>query len=137
MKSNGLQNSEPLSTVANDSAPLKEVRAARRWMPSFDVKITDREAVVLIDLPGVDEDDLGIEVLPGSILVRGERPFDHDQEDAEEYTSLGRPYGPFLVQTDLSCDVDPNRATAKYRRGVLRVRVPIARQPFEGRSVHP
>lgn len=128
---------EPLPTVANDSAVPPSGTLRRNWIPLFDIRLTEREVAVLIDLPGIDEDELGIDILPDSFQVRGERAFDHDQEDAEDYVSLGRPYGPFLVNSPFPKPVDPNGATAKYRRGVLRLKAPLATGPYSGRQVQP
>jgi HSP20 family protein len=97
------------------------------WSPAYDLRIDGREIVAYVDLPGIDEDALHIDVHNGSFHVHGERPFDHDAEDAEEFVRLGRPYGAFDVSVTLPAHVDPNGATARYRRGVLRLRLPLVR----------
>lgn len=121
-----------------DLTPVASSRTgARPWQPQFDLKSDGREVAVFVDLPGIDEDQLAIEIQPNELVIEGERPFDHDDEDAEEFLQLGRPYGSFVLRIDLPDPVDPNQATAKYRRGVLRLRLPIADRPFRGRRVHP
>ena len=108
-----------------------------QWAPPIDVKIADNEIVVFADLPGVDEDHVMIEVLPDELILAGEREFDMDREDPEDYVRLDRPYGPFELHIPLPHPVDPNEATAKYRRGVLRIRLPFAERPYRGRRVQP
>ena len=105
------------------------------WTPAMDVKETDREYVVFVDLPGMDEDDLDVAVSPVDLCVRGVREFDHDAEDAEEYIRLDRLYGPFCGSVEFALPVDPDGITAKYKRGVLKGRVP---KRSEGRrlSIH-
>jgi HSP20 family molecular chaperone IbpA len=44
-------------------------------------------------------------------------------------------YGPFHRKVVFSEDVDPDRTTATYRRGVLHVTLPIAPKPVQRESV--
>lgn len=137
---NGPLNAVPVRATTPPetmSIPAAPRTSGGPWNPPVDIKVLDKEIVVYADLPGIDEDELFIDILPHSMTVEGERVFDHDQEDAEDYVQLDRPYGPFQVQVDFPHAVDPNQATAKYRRGVLRVRVPFADRTFRGRRVTP
>jgi HSP20 family molecular chaperone IbpA len=52
------------------------------------------------------------------------REFDLDNEDPEDYLQIKRPYGPFHIEVPLPSPVDFELATAKYKRGVLKVRMP-------------
>jgi len=79
---------------------------------------------VLIDLPGLDEDAIEIRLDGDLLIVAGEREFDHDYDDAEDFTRLDRPFGPFQCRIPLVHGADLDRATAKYKRGVLKVRLP-------------
>lgn len=94
------------------------------WQVPFDVKETSREVVVIIDLPGVEEDDIRVDVKDAFLEVEALREFDHDNEDAEEYTHLERPYGRLRCRVPLPESIDAEEITAKYRRGVLKVRMP-------------
>lgn len=95
------------------------------WEALFDVKETPKEITVIVDLPGVDEDEISIETKSGALQVCVARDFDHDTEDAEEYSKLGRPYGVFACSVALPINAKPDGMTAKYKRGVLKVRIPI------------
>lgn len=103
--------------------------SGKPWQPLIDVRDNPIEFVLFADIPGVDEDDIHVEVQERKIVIRGEREFDHDSEDAEEFVRLERLYGPFERVVDLPRDLDLNRVTAKYRRGVLKIRVPRAGSP--------
>lgn len=104
-----------------------DFEVSQAWEPFYDVKETPTETTIFVDLPGVDEDEISIEEITGSIEVSVRREFDHDTEDAEEYTRLGRPYGAFVCRVPLSPKADAEEMTAKYRRGVLKIRVPTRR----------
>lgn len=130
-----------LVRALNSEPEVKNHRSPRvcfgPWSPAVDVQVVDKEAVVYIDLPGMDEDELRIDVLPDELTLSGERGFDHDLEDAEEFVRLDRQYGPFEARVELPIPVDPNRATARYRRGVLKIRLPFADVPYRGRRLNP
>ena len=98
-----------------------------RWRALFDVKESPKELTILVDLPGVDEDEISIEAKTGAICIWASREFDHDNEDAEEYRMIGRPYGAFHCEVPVPETAQTEEMTAKYKRGVLRVNVPVRR----------
>ena len=97
------------------------------WRPPFDLRVNANEIAIFVDIPGMDEDDIQISSEANTIKISGVREFDHDAEDPEEYVRMGRPYGPLACEIHLAEDFDFARATAKYLRGVLKVRVPLER----------
>ena len=94
------------------------------FQPPVDVKETAAEWVVYIDLPGVDEDELRFCWGDQELCICGSRDINHDTEDAEVFTRLERSFGEFRCKIPLDHTVDANRATAKYRRGVLKITLP-------------
>jgi HSP20 family protein len=102
---------------------LPKVEARGTWKPSFDLRITPSEVAVFVDLPGVDEDDIRIRVQDAVLLIAGERKFDHDKEDAEEFAALGRPYGAYSLEVGLPGGVVADELKARYKRGVLKVQI--------------
>lgn len=99
----------------------------RTWRPPVDVKDAAGEFVVFADIPGVDEDEISLNFSEGVLRISAIREFDHDGEDAEEFPRIERPYGRFSCCIDLGQSADFDHATAKYRRGVLKVRLPKRR----------
>ena len=47
--------------------------AVRSFVPAADVVVTDDEVTVTMDVPGLKEDDISIELEGDSLAVRGER----------------------------------------------------------------
>jgi HSP20 family protein len=117
----------PENDLAASIGRLVAPKNSKRVQAAFDVKQTAGETVVLVDLPGVDEDDIRVSEDKGVLSISAPREFNHDLEDAEEYTQLGRPYGAFYCSVLLSPSADAESMTAKYTRGVLKVRVPNKR----------
>ena len=98
------------------------------YRPPIDLKDTPQELVAYIDIPGLDEDELKFTWKPDLLTISGGREFDHDAEDAEEFVQIQRVFGSFLCRIPLNDTLDIDRASAKYRRGVLKIRIPKRRQ---------
>lgn len=113
-----------LRAILSDRSRKTSGDGGRRWTPLGDLRKTKGEYTLFLDLPGIDEDELEICFRNGRLIVAGQREFDHDKEDAEEYTRLDRPYGWFSYEIPLDGDVVADQMIAKYRRGVLKVQVP-------------
>lgn len=111
------------AVTSTDTPPTAGSRS-KTYQPPVDVKETYREVVVFADLPGVDEDDIDITVEECALVLTGCRDFDLDAEDPEEFIRIERPYGSFRCIVPLPCAVDFDLATARYKRGVLKVRLP-------------
>jgi HSP20 family protein len=110
-------------------------RGARRgFRPNVDFFRQDDPPAftVIVELPGVDPAD--VELVAGSraLIVAGER---RRPQDGGHYQQIEIEYGPFQRKVLFSEDVDPDRATATYRRGFLQVTLPIAPKPSPSESV--
>src|SRR5919201_6921603 len=91
-------------------------RGARRgYRPQVDCfRADDPPALtVLVELPGVDPDEVELVAAPRALIVAGvrRRPKDHGH-----YQQMEIDYGPFKRRVELSEDIDPERATATYER---------------------
>jgi HSP20 family protein len=134
-------------TARTSESSVNHLRAVSRedptpdapvWDPPFDVRDSRQEMVVFVDLPGMDEDDIEIHLQNAELRVQGTREFDHDTEDAEEFITIERPYGSFDLHINVPVSVDPEQISAKYKRGVLKVRLPkrlTSQAVHVGRSV--
>jgi len=101
------------------------------WYPSVDVKETDKELCFVMDLPGINEKDLEVEVTGDVLTIKGRRDFARD-EKKEDYVRIERGYGAFERSFSLNFPVKPEQVDAKYENGVLRVTIPKA----EGVQAH-
>src|SRR3954447_20491013 len=102
----------------------------RRWAPAVDVFEREDAIVLKADLPGLDEDDVRIEVNDNVLAISGERRSEA-QEEKNGYYRVERSYGAFSRSIVLPEDVDPDGIEADFDRGVLQVKVskPERRQP--------
>lgn len=100
-------------------------RRSRGFTPNVDVYYCGdpQRAVVKVDLAGVNLDEVGIEVGNRQLAIVGER---HVQEtEGRVYQQVEIPSGPFRRVVELQVDVDPERASANYEDGVLRIDLPL------------
>ena len=95
----------------------------RRWLPAMDLVETDDHFVLRADLPGMDEDDVKIELEDSTLTISGERKAEHE-EKSEGYYRVERAFGTFARTLTLPQGVDPEAVSASFDRGVLELRVP-------------
>ncbi|RZI41319.1 Hsp20/alpha crystallin family protein [Herbaspirillum sp. HC18] len=100
-----------------------------------DVFEDDKRLVVRLEVPGLDKNDLDIEVEGETLIVRGEKRFDRESTEGR-YRVLQCAYGSFRRMVPLPVPVVADQAQASYRNGVLRVELPKAEvQPPRKMSV--
>ncbi|WP_328329280.1 MULTISPECIES: Hsp20/alpha crystallin family protein [unclassified Streptomyces] len=83
------------------------------------------EYVIALDLPGVAQDAIDIDVERNMLTVKAERRPAAKAEDVHMELSE-RPLGVFSRQLMLADTLDSERITADYDAGVLTLRIPIA-----------
>lgn len=110
-----------------DTSPEQQLMAsASRWglLPA-EIKEERDRVVVRMEAPGMEPDQLDIEVYDNVLVIRGEKEAERE-ESSGRYYLLERAYGAFERAVPLPVPVDETRAEASYRRGVLTVTLPKA-----------
>ena len=78
---------------------------------------------VELDLPGIDPDNIDLDVENNVVTVKAERPApDH----GESSVAAERPRGTFSRQLVLGDNLDTSTITANYDAGVLTLSIPVA-----------
>ena len=91
--------------------------------PALDVEETDDDVIVRAELPGLRPDDFTVDVTGDRLIIRGEKG-EEREERGRGFHRMERRYGSFVRSVALPCEVDPDRVTARYHDGVLRVTMP-------------
>src|SRR5207248_6389664 len=94
----------------------------RRWIPPMDLVETEDDFVLRADLPGLNEEDVNIELEDNVLTVSGERKAEHE-ERKEGYYRVERSSGTFSRSLTLPEGVNPDAVKPSFDRGVLEVRV--------------
>lgn len=99
----------------------------RRWVPAMDLVETEDHLVLRADLPGLNRDDVEIEIKDGVLTVAGERRADHE-EKSEGFYRVERSFGRFSRSMTLPDGIDADSVAAEFDDGVLEVRIPKPEQ---------
>ncbi|NQW09140.1 MAG: Hsp20/alpha crystallin family protein [Alphaproteobacteria bacterium] len=105
--------------------PLRHLgaRVAEFFSPASEAAATDDAYVVEVELPGVKDDDITIELHDNVLTLKGEKRSSRE-EKGKTYFFSERTYGAFQRAFRLPADVDAGRIEAHAEDGVLRVRLP-------------
>jgi HSP20 family protein len=101
------------------------------WTPLADAHETPDGYVVELEVPGLQRDDLDVQVEGARLVVKGERR-PGAQGRPERFYRMERSYGPFSRSFTFAEPVDADRVTAHLRDGLLRLELPKA-PPRAGR----
>jgi len=93
------------------------------WNPAVDLYEKDDHFVIKAELPGVDKNDIKVDLKDRVLTLSGERAYDNEVKE-ENYYRKERSYGKFQRVFTLPADVDSDKITAEFKAGVLRIEVP-------------
>jgi HSP20 family protein len=95
----------------------------RPWAPAVDIVETENELVLKADVPGVDLQDIDIQLENGTLTVKGERKFERDEKN-KGFHRMERSYGSFVRIFTVPETVDSEHVKAGYEAGVLTITLP-------------
>jgi HSP20 family protein len=101
---------------------MSRAAGAADWTPAVDAFQRGNEFVIRADVPGMNRNDLSVEIGDDSITIRGERKHDEHGEDEGIYWSE-RSYGTFYRVVPLPPGAIADSAKAKFSTGVLEITV--------------
>ena len=93
------------------------------WVPHVDIKEDANQFVVMVDVPGVDPNQIEISMEHQTLTVKGSRSAEH-QESESNFTRIERSYGTFYRQFTLPDSAAGDQITAKTKHGVLEITIP-------------
>eukprot|EP00762_Andalucia_godoyi_P001487 ANDGO_00159.mRNA.1 17.7 kDa class I heat shock protein len=109
------------TTSQNDNAPALP---GRRWAPVVDVKETDKEIIVDAEVPGMNKQDIKVEVDQNNVLkIYGENKYEK-KVDNEKWHRVERSWGSFTRTLQLPETATADKISAKYENGVLHLTIP-------------
>ena len=97
------------------------------FAPPVDIQEGSEEFTVRIDLPGVPQKDVKVQLMGDSLVIRGERKSEQRENDGNVVRSE-RVYGTFERSFTLSGRVQADRVKATFKDGVLEIRIPKAEE---------
>jgi HSP20 family protein len=113
--------SRQLDRVFDDLASTAQNQAA--WAPAIEVEDAGDNFVVRAQLPGVDANDVDVQVTKQAVVISGESRNEHKTEEKGYLRSEFR-YGTFRRVIPLPAGIQNEHAQAEYTNGVLVLTLP-------------
>jgi HSP20 family protein len=103
--------------------PLSPRIADGMLKPTLDLSATDKEYTATVEIPGVDEKDVKLEIANDTLTIRGEKKHEKEEKD-KNYYRVERSYGSFQRVLSLPEDADQEGVKATFKKGVLTISMP-------------
>jgi HSP20 family protein len=99
--------------------------SAGTWQPNVDVFRHEHELIVRADVPGMNKDDISVEITDDAVILQGEQRQEHEERRGDIYVQERR-YGSFYRVIPLPEDVESNQARANFKNGTLEIVLPLS-----------
>ena len=93
--------------------------------PAINIWTNDEGQLISAEMPGVNPEDIDIDVTGDALSISGERKPDKVMKDAH-YHRRERSYGSFSRTVQLPFMVDTNKVEASFKNGILMISLPRA-----------
>lgn len=91
--------------------------------PTLDISSSDKEYTISVEVPGVTEKDVKIEVVNNNLTITGEKKQEKEEKDKNFYR-VERSYGSFQRVLSLPEDAEQDKIKATFKQGVLSLTIP-------------
>jgi HSP20 family protein len=94
-------------------------------LPPVNLADSEKEFTATVELPGLDEKDIQVQLVGDQLVISGERKWEQEQKHKEFYRVESQ-YGAFRRAIELpeGLRTDPDAINASYAKGVLEIRIP-------------
>ena len=94
------------------------------WLkPTLDIGASDKEYTISVELPGVDENEIQVELVNDTLKIKGEKKQEKEEKE-RNYYRMERSYGSFQRTLSLPEDADQDDIKAVYKNGVMSITIP-------------
>ena len=94
------------------------------WVPPVEITENEKEIVMAFELPGLDKNDVRIEIDDNVLTLRGEKKSEHVEDDTREFFLKERIYGSFERSFTLPPALNGEKVAARFEKGVLTITLP-------------
>ena len=124
---------EPRAFAEGQSGPSGQAAMINARM---NVAETDRDVRVSMELPGVRQEDIEVDLSDDVLTISGEKRFEGERGgEKENYHFVERAYGRFQRSIRLPFQANPDDVRASFQDGVLTVSIPKAAQQQRSRRI--
>ena len=98
------------------------------WRPAIEVKQTDKDYNVKIQLPGVAKDDIDVELDNDFMTITAEIEEEKEEKEEKEknikFHTCEFRYGKYMRTISFDQPIKPKDAEAHYKNGILSIKIP-------------
>ena len=98
----------------------EEALTTTGFAPLVDIYEDEHNITLKLEVPGIDEKDIDVQIENNTLTVHGERKIETDEKE-ENFRRVERQYGEFTRSFTLPSSVDPGQVSANYDKGVLKI----------------
>lgn len=91
--------------------------------PTLDIGASEKEYSISVEVPGVEQKDITLEIANNTLTIRGEKE-QKNEEKKKDYYRIERSYGSFQRQLSLPDDADQDAINATFKNGVVTITLP-------------
>ena len=104
------------------SGESKEGEIVKYRRPLTDLKETENEFLMELEMPGIKKDDIDIKVTEDSIEIKAEKKYENKEgNERKGYFFQERRYQDFYRSIPLPSGIKPEETEAKFDNGVLEI----------------
>jgi HSP20 family protein len=109
----------------SDWKPFRLVQEMREkaWLPAIEVAETESSYLVKAEVPGMNPDDISVEVLGNMVTLKGETRQVKKEDKQNIHRSEFR-YGQFYRQIPLPENINSDACRAEFHHGILELTLP-------------
>ena len=92
------------------------------FVPAMNVKRTEKEVIIDVEVPGVEKENINIEFRDNSLIISGSRK-EEKQEEGDTYYRMERSTGRFLRKIHFETNVNEESIKASLKEGILNITI--------------
>src|SRR5438477_10714955 len=100
----------------------EEALTTSTFAPAVDVYEDEHNVTLKIEVPGIDEKDIDVQIENNMLTVHGERKLEKEEKE-ENYRRIERQYGSFTRSFTMTSKLDHNSVQANYEKGAMKIKL--------------
>lgn len=113
---------ENLWSSFNRNLPATPLTDPGLLRPYVDISANSKEYVITVEIPGVRDKDIQLEITDNTIIIKGEKRQEQEEQQKNFYR-IERSYGSFQRVLSLPEDADQDNIQAIFTNGVLNITI--------------
>ena len=102
---------------------IARVQGIPEFSPSVDIFEEGNEVIIKAELPGMNKDDIDVNISDDVITISGEKKSE-ERVEKKDYFRIERSHGSFSRSMTLPSEIQTDKVKAVFKDGVLEVRIP-------------